>query len=174
MKHFFNLISLRSHIPTEGVIDYISLTSREVKCLDIALYFLSQQLYTASPHSLFIDYQEAHYHHLYRWLNHPALKVNLDFLIQESVLWPIMSTEDTPWLMLALEYGVIDQTLESLATDQALYECDMLRKEMMSLEESLSFVEKEKSFFSIYLKNYQKIAQVKDGLLAKLANIESV
>ncbi len=164
------LLSRKSVTPI-GAIGYLSLNYNEVKCLEMVLYFLTEQLNGIPAHLIFTKLREYHVRNLSHWLNNANLKSSLRFDSKNSVMWPVVSLEDANWLVLALEVGIPEDTIISMAADDAHYERDMA---MMYAETDEDYGLADEAFshrYCAFQQYYGQIAQLECALLAKLRQI---
>jgi hypothetical protein len=155
-----------------GGIDYLSLNYNEVKCLEMALYFLSEQLNHPSPHCLFSRLRGYHVRNLNYWLNKPDLRRQLRFDSTNDALWPVVSSEDAEWLALALEVGINEDTIFLMAADDANYERDMAA--MHAEEDPNTYMLADLAYISNYVSFYNyycDIASCRHELLIQLRTI---
>lgn len=154
-----------------GALGYLSLNYNEVKCLEMAIYFLSSQLNNQNPHPFFTDLRNHHIRYLTEWLDNADLRKHLRFDSTNKVMWAITCSEDTEWLILALEVGLTEDTIIAMAADDANYEKDI---EIGYAETDDEFRLAEASFYTRYRafhQYYYQISYSKYELLAQLRQI---
>jgi hypothetical protein len=154
-------LSTKSYPPMTGAIGYLSLNYHEVKALEMALYFLTEQVSKTKRHAFFADLRDYHLRYISDWLNNATLRSQLRFDGKNSVAWAVMSAEDIEWLLLALEVGMTEETIISMASDEANYEQDMA---MMYSEMSSDFMSHYRAFHQYYC----QMAQLRPALLTQL------
>ena len=155
--------SMLSYTPTFGVIDKLSLSINEVKCLDMALQFLREQLNQPKKHIYFTDLRDYRLNYISQWLHNPKLKSQLRFDGKNRVDWAVMDSEDIEWLALALEVGINEDTIITMAADEANYECDMA--------DMYGDVSDFNSHYIAFYRYYCQIAELRHPLLMKLRRI---
>jgi len=156
LSSYFNWINT-------GVINTLSLNHNEVKCLDMALQFLHKQLNQAKKHFYFTELRDYRLNYISRWLHNPRLKSQLRFDGQNSADWAVMDREDVEWLALALEVGINEDTIITMAADEANYECDMAAM----YGDASDF----NSHYIAFYRYYCQIAELRHPLLMKLRHI---
>lgn len=155
--------SIRS--PVLGVIDWISLNVNEVKCLEMALYFLTEQLNKTKQNLQFLNFRDYQLRYMSDWIYDSRLKSQLRTDGLNTVVWPVMDIEDIKWFALALEFGITEEIVVSMASDDAHYDRDMA--EMYGDDIDLN------SHYYAFHRYYCSIARLKLQLLPKLKNILS-
>ncbi len=152
---------------------HILLNYTEFKCLEMALYFLTEQCYSKSPHFVFTQLKDQHLRSLSRWLNQAKLKKPWRFNHQAEVAWPIDQEhqEDLTWLALALEVGMTDDTILLLAADEANYARDMALQYAETDEEYDAADDAFYLHYQEFRHYYREIAQSGSQLLAKFRDI---
>jgi hypothetical protein len=159
-------VNYYDHLPKTS----ISLNHMELKCLEMAFYFLTEQCYSKNPHFVFTQFKDQHLRSLHRWFNHSKLKklkVQLRFNDRMQLEWPINTKDDFTWLLLALEVGMTGDTVLLMAADEANYARDM----------ELQYAETDEDCDVFYLHYrelrhyYSEIAQCSSQLLAKFRDI---
>ncbi len=149
----------------------IDINYHEVKCLEMAMYFLSEQLNLATSHKLFVDLRDYHVRNINHWLNNTQMRQSLYFDGSNTVRWPIVSSEDAVWLMLALTVGITEATIASMAMDDAYYGRDMVTMTAKTTEEfayaDLVFNDHYRDFHDYYC----QIATCREILLNKFQKI---
>ena len=162
-----NNVSLKAstfnYVPKLGVIAGLSLNAKEVKCLEMALYFLSEQLNKSIPDLRFVNFPEYRLRYINDWMNSSRLKSQLRSDGSNSAVWGVMDMEDIKWLALALEVGITEEVIISMAADDANYERDMA----LMYEEDIDLNGQYYAFHNYYC----SIAQLQPRLLQKLKYI---
>ena len=162
-----NNVSLKAstfnYVPKLGVLAGLSLNAKEVKCLEMALYFLSEQLNKSIPDLRFVNFPEYRLRYINDWMNSSRLKSQLRSDGSNSAVWGVMDMEDIKWLALALEVGITEEVIISMAADDANYERDMA----IMYEGDIDLNCQYHAFHNYYC----SIARLKFALLLKLKNI---
>lgn len=148
---------------TLGIIAELSVNANEVKCLEMALYFLTEQLNKSKSDFRFHDLRDYRLRYISNWINSSRLKNQLRSDGLNTVIWAVMDIEDIKWLALALEVGITEEVIISMAADDANYERDMA----VMYEDDIDLNGQYHAFHNYYC----SIARLKTGLLVKLKNI---
>ena len=150
----------------------LAINYHELKCLEMGLYFLKDQLTQKKRHRCFAALRDYHVRNIEQRLSNQSLQSVLRFDGTNSVLWPVVSSEDTFWLMAALKVGIYEEeTIIAMASDDAAFERDMAiqyadTNEDVTLAESM-FYESIRAFHDYYC----HIAKCRDSLIKKLKAI---
>lgn len=105
----------------------LSLTHDEIHCLEMALYFLDDQISSSSRHDDFILMRRDEVMLLNNELDTSTMKSFLHREKHYRIAWPISSLVNMEWVVLALEVGVNLKTLASMAKEHGHYARDMER-----------------------------------------------
>ena len=154
-------LSTLNYASTLGVIAELSVNANEVKCLEMALFFLTVQLNKSDFQ--FHDLRDYRLRYISNWINSSRLKNQLRSDGLNTVIWAVMDIEDIKWLALALEVGITEDVIISMAADDANYERDMA----VMYEDDIDLNGQYQAFHNYYC----SIARLKSGLLLKLKNI---
>lgn len=146
-----------------GVIDRLSLNYKELRCLEMALYFLTTQLNQPKQQNDFNGLRHYRLNYINAWLHNIQYRSQLRFDSTNRVDWAVMDIEDIRWLALALELGIFEDIVIALSTDDAHYECDMATV----YGDKSDFTEQFRSFYHYYC----QIARLRQSLLTKLKHI---
>lgn len=151
-----------------GTAGCLYLNYNDVQCLDLAICYLIQQLQTPQPQHFFSELRDHHIRYLNGWLHNPKLSMQLYADNSNWVAWPVISLEDAKWLALALEFGINEETIAVMATDDAYYECDMIM-----MDDQTDYIDPAvfEDHYQKCQQIYRKIAQAKTTLLADLQQI---
>ncbi len=160
-----------AYTPAIGAIGYLSLNYNDVKCLEMAIYFLTEQLYTQRPHPFFTDLRDYHIRYLTHLLSNRNLRNQLRFDGTNKVMWPITCSEDAEWLALALEVGIMEDTIIAMAADDANYERDMAT---MYAETDKDFRFAEESFNNHYRTFHQYYCQISHSKYELLTQLRQI
>lgn len=162
---------LSSNFSVESAVDSVFLTYAELKCLEIALYFLGEQLCKAVPHPLFVSLCHYQVLHMYHQLEPLLLKRRLEPAEQQPLQQWVTSAEALEWLVRALEIGMTWETIAAMATDSANYQRDMLKMAAETGEEHWhADVVFERSLY-MYHRQYSQFMSHASDLLNKLYDI---
>ena len=150
----------------------LDINYHELKCLEMGLYFLTSQLNQQKRHRCFTALRDYHVRNIQHWLSNQSLKSVLRFDATNSVLWPVISSEDAFWLIAALKVGIHEEeTIIAMASDDAAFERDMAIKyadtdEDFTLADS-GFYESLRAFHNYYC----LMAKCRNSLVDKLKAI---
>lgn len=164
--------SVQQFYPTvfEGL-GHIELNYNELQCLHLAVYYLKLQLLKSQCCSLWTNLRDYHARNIDHWLNGSGLKKELRFDGNNSVAWPVLSSEDIEWLLLALKVGINEDTITAMSADEANYDRDMA---LMHVEDAnaytLANLACHERFWSL-VDYYRQIADHKTKLLTKLQSV---
>ncbi len=149
----------------------IELNYHELQCLHLAIYYLKLQLSKSQCHSPWTNLRDYHTRNIEHWLNRSGLKRELRFDGNNSVAWPVLSSEDVEWLLLALEVGINEDTIVDMSADEANYDRDMA---LMHVEDekacALADTACSERFCSL-VDYYCQIANCSNTLLSKLRQV---
>jgi hypothetical protein len=163
MRNLAVQASTLSHVQTLGVIGKLSVNANEVKCLEMALYFLADQLNNPKSDFRFHNFCDYRFRYISNWINNSRLKIQLRSDGLNSAVWAVMDVEDIQWLALALEVGITEDVIISMAADDANYDRDMA----IIYGDDIDLNGHYHDFHNYYC----SIARLKYGLLVKLQNI---
>lgn len=161
----------KNYHPHWDAMNTILLNHEEVKCLEMALYFLTEQLQAQTPHFVFTEFRNYHLVCLNHWLNQAKCKKQLRFGSQCQVSWPIYDLRGIQWLALALEVGISEETIIAMAVDEANYQRDMAMRYAETDDDYCAADEAFYRHFQVFQQYYSRIAQSSQGLLAKFQQI---
>lgn len=154
-----------------GAVDYIDLNYHEVQCLEMALYFLTSQVVATRPHHLFTALRKYHIDHLNDWLHNNMWRSELRFDAENSVQCPVESLDDAKWFALACEIGINEDTIISMAADEANYELDMAMMYDEKRSDEASYNDVFHNNYRAFHMHYCNIAKLKEKLAAKFRQI---
>lgn len=163
MNNYIEQTPMLNRSPILGMIDELLVNANEVKCLEMALYFLSEQLKKSKPDLRFQHFRDYRFRYMGDWINNSRLKNQLRSDGLNSVVWIVTDMEDIKWLILALEVGITEDVIISMAADDANYDRDMAV--MYGDDIDLN------SHYYDFHNYYCSIARLKSALLIKLQNI---
>lgn len=170
MLHQHNVVNLKlSHaVSMESPLGYLSLNFSELKCLEIALHFLTEQLGNVVPHLALVNLRQHHVDYLQMRLKRLLSKCRGDSETQSEQKWQISSLEDIEWLDLALAFGICWETVISMAKDAANYEYDMQHFATKFLDALSYDASSDAAYFSKHLHYYSQFMQFKTSVQTKL------
>ncbi len=156
-----------------GAIGTLSLNAQEMKCLEIALYFLTEQLNQNPPPVCFLQLRNHHVQHLSQWLDDANLKMKRRSVVEGApcIEQSISSFEDAEWLALAVQIGITWETIAAMATDAANYERDMKKMAAKTAYNSAGIEAEFHRHVCDFHAQYSQATACKNELLAKLRQI---
>lgn len=163
MRNLSVQTSTLNYVQTLGVVGKLSVNANEVKCLEMALYFLAEQLNKPKSDLRFLSFCNYRFRYISDWINSSRLKIQLRSDGLNNAVWAVMDVEDIKWLALALEVGITEDVIISMAADDANYDRDMAV--MYGDDIDLN------GHYHAFHNYYCSIARLKHGLLLKLKNI---
>lgn len=151
----------------------VSLNFNEIKCLEITLYFLTEQLYCRSRHAFFMQLQHCNVQYLEHWIISAKARLRTYMRAENtnSIDWPVTEPENTVWLISALEHGLKDSTIISMAVDEANYNSDM---EKMAAKTAHEYALADSIFderFHTYHLYFSQFVSCGRGVAAKLRRV---
>lgn len=146
----------------------LSLTHNEIHCLEMALYFLDDQISLSSRHDDFILMRRDEVMLLNEELDTATMKSFLHREKHHRIAWPISSLVNMEWVILALENGVNLKTLASMANEHGHYARDMERRSANSLSDYARAEEMFHHYASHCYAKYSEALTCKPALIAAI------
>lgn len=106
-------------------INHIHLTCQEARVIELALFFLSDELIHGSPRPHLFKYTGADIQRLSSWIHQRHSKLGMYLDDEVEMVMPKISREDVCLLILAVEYGVTLQFLEWYILEETNLEKEM-------------------------------------------------
>lgn len=145
----------------------ILLSLNEIKCLEMAIVYLQAQLVKPDTTLLFQPLSETIVCEICDWLRDSHRMKLLHTADIEQTAWPLLRSNAIDWLIFALETGMTEDCLLTMAADQANFDYDMATlydsdEKQFSLAE-LAWHDNYRSHFD----HYHSLLVHKPTLLAK-------
>ena len=151
-----------------GVLGQVSMNYCEVRCCDMALYYLSWQLSKAVPHPYFRSLKQSDIQYLDVWLHQAHKRNACRFDGTNEVSWEVKTLEYLPWLALALDVGINEETIRAMAIDDAHFEQDKDGAVDVDLTNDAPL---EHDLYQMHYVQYCQSARYKAPLLSKIKAI---